>query len=351
MKAAPLMEGLQKSGDHFETVLVHTGQHYDHNLSQLFFEQLKMPRPDSHLGVGSDTHARQTARMMVELEKELTALEPDLVVVFGDVNSTLAAAIVCAKLGIKLAHIEAGLRSFDNTMPEEINRIVTDRLSDLLFVSEDAGLANLRREGVDESKVFFTGNIMIDTLAGHLEAARTSQVLKELSLEPRTYAVLTMHRSANVDDSGVLSRLMGCLAEVSERLPVIFPCHPAAAKRIEEFGILDRRHDGNLRLLQPLGYLDFLKLQAESRLVLTDSGGIQAETTYLGIPCITLRTTTELVATVEIGTNRLCGSDPLMIRSQVDAILNGGGKRGQIPPLWDGCTAERIVGVFNKRLT
>ncbi|UCE25965.1 MAG: UDP-N-acetylglucosamine 2-epimerase (non-hydrolyzing) [Candidatus Zixiibacteriota bacterium] len=350
MKAAPLMDRLQQEPDRFDTILIHTGQHYDHNLSQLFFDQLGMPEPDSYLGVGSGTHAHQTARIMVELEKELMRLKPDLVIVFGDVNSTLAASVVCAKLCLKLAHVEAGLRSFDNTMPEEINRIVTDRLSDYLFATEDAGLVNLRNEGVPDRKVFFTGNIMIDSLVNHLKAARESRILEKLSLEPRNYVAMTMHRPANVDDSETLSRLIKCVADISERIPVVFPCHPRTAKRIKEFGILDGNSHPGLTIEQPLGYLDFLKLQAESKIVLTDSGGIQEETTYLGIPCITMRTTTELVATVEVGTNTLCGSDPQKISAAVDRILEGGGTEGRIPDLWDGNTSSRIVEILRQKL-
>lgn len=344
------MKELQREPRAFDTVLIHTGQHYDHNLSQLFFEQLGMPQPDSYLGVGSGSHAHQTARIMVELEKELIQLDPDLVIVFGDVNSTLAASLVCAKLCVRLGHVEAGLRSFDNTMPEEINRIVTDRLSDYLFVTENAGLVNLRNEGIADHRVFFTGNIMIDSLVNHLKAAREVGVLGRYSLEPQGYAVLTMHRPSNVDDPDVLGRLMKCTAEISERIPVVFPCHPRTSKRLEQFGLLETCQRENFRILEPLGYLDFLKLQAEARMVLTDSGGIQEETTYLGIPCITIRSTTELLATVEEGTNTLCGSDPDKILAVVNDILEGNSRRGRIPDLWDGATAGRIVDVLRDKM-
>ena len=350
MKAAPVMYELLKKPGEFEPVLIHTGQHYDHNLSQLFFDQLKMPKPDSYLGVGSGSHAHQTARIMVELEKELIDHCPDLVMVFGDVNSTLAAAVVSAKLCIKLAHVEAGLRSFDNTMPEEINRIVTDRLSDYLFVTENAGLVNLKAEGVSDDKVFYTGNIMIDSLVDHFQVARQSRVLEKLEVEPRGYIAMTMHRPANVDDPEVLGRLIECVIRISEKIPVVFPCHPRTAKRIEEFGILNGRSHKNFKIEQPLGYLDFLRLQAESRIVLTDSGGIQEETTYLGIPCITMRDTTELVATVEEGTNTLCGTDPQKITAAVDKVLSGEPVTGRIPELWDGQTAVRIVEVLRQKM-
>jgi UDP-N-acetylglucosamine 2-epimerase (non-hydrolysing) len=270
--------------------------------------------------------------------------------VFGDVNSTLAAAVVSAKLCIKLGHVEAGLRSFDNTMPEEINRIVTDRLSDYLFVTENAGLVNLKAEGVSDEKVFYTGNIMIDSLVKNLEVARQSQVLEELSVEPQGYVAMTMHRPANVDDPEVLGRRIDCVVEISEKIPVFFPCHPRTAKRLEEFGILDGRQHKNFKIQKPLGYLDFLRLQAESKIVLTDSGGAQGETTYLGIPCVTLRDTTELVATVEQGTNTLCGTDPQKITAAVDRVLRGEPVSGQIPELWDGESAGRIVEVLRQKL-
>ncbi|MEW6411106.1 MAG: UDP-N-acetylglucosamine 2-epimerase (non-hydrolyzing) [Candidatus Zixiibacteriota bacterium] len=350
MKSAPLLAQLKKYPDKFETVLIHTGQHYDHNLSQLFFEQLKMSQPDVYLGVGSGTHAEQTGSIMVGLEKELIRLRPDLVVVFGDVNSTIAAAIVAAKLCLKLAHVEAGLRSFDNRMPEEINRIVTDRLSDYLFVTEDAGMVNLEAEGVSREKVFYTGNIMIDSLVANLEIAGGSDILGRLSLEPRSYVAMTMHRPSNVDDPEVLGRLMSCIEKISEKLPVVFPCHPRTRSRIEQFGLGAGSTGTGLRLIEPLGYLDFLKLQSEARIVLTDSGGIQEETTYLGIPCITMRENTELLATIDEGTNTLCGTDPECILATVEQILDGRGKKGTIPRLWDGRSSERIVDVLAQKL-
>jgi len=304
MKSAPLMRELQQNTDFFETVLIHTGQHYDYKLSQLFFDELKMPRPDLYLGVGSGSHAEQTASLLIELEKAFMNLSPDLVVVFGDINSTMAAAIVAAKLCIRLAHVEAGLRSFDHTMPEEINRIVTDRLSNYLFVSEPSGLKNLESEGVPKEKVFFTGNIMIDSLVSNLEVAAKSKILERLTLQPENYVTMTMHRPANVDDRESLEALMKGIGIISERMPVVFPCHPRTAKRMQEFGLAANQNGGNgLHLIEPLGYLDFLKLQSNSRLVLTDSGGIQEETTYLGIPCLTMRENTERPATVDIGSN------------------------------------------------
>jgi len=349
MKSAPLMRELGKHPDRFESILIHTGQHYDHKLSQLFFEELKMPKPDIYLGVGSGTHAEQTARIMISLESELGELRPDLVVVFGDVNSTLATSVVTAKLWIKLAHVEAGLRSFDNRMPEEINRIVTDRLSDYLFVSEKSGLVNLKSEGVPEEKVFFTGNIMIDSLVSNLEVAGKSDILERLSLKPREYIAMTMHRPANVDNADILRSIITVIKEISERLPVIFPCHPRTQKRIEEFGLAGAGDD-QFRIVEPLGYLDFLHLQAQSYMVLTDSGGIQEETTYLQIPCITMRENTERPATVDVGTNIIAGVDPQRILEAAMKTLDGEGKQGAIPELWDGKTAVRIVDILSKEL-
>jgi len=351
MKSAPLMRELQQNTDFFETVLIHTGQHYDYKLSQLFFDELKMPRPDLYLGVGSGSHAEQTASLLIELEKAFMNLSPDLVVVFGDINSTMAAAIVAAKLCIRLAHVEAGLRSFDHTMPEEINRIVTDRLSNYLFVSEPSGLKNLESEGVPKEKVFFTGNIMIDSLVSNLEVAAKSKILERLTLQPENYVTMTMHRPANVDDRESLEALMKGIGIISERMPVVFPCHPRTAKRMQEFGLAANQNGGNgLHLIEPLGYLDFLKLQSNSRLVLTDSGGIQEETTYLGIPCLTMRENTERPATVDIGSNIICGTKPEVITGAALKVIDGGGKKGGVPELWDGRTAGRIVDIMKREV-
>jgi len=349
MKSAPLMRELGKYPDRFENILIHTGQHYDHKLSQLFFEELKMPKPDIYLGVGSGSHAEQTARIMIGLESELGELRPDLVVVFGDVNSTLATSVVTSKLWIKLAHVEAGLRSFDNRMPEEINRIVTDRLSDYLFVSEESGLINLKAEGVPDEKVHFTGNIMIDSLVSNLEVAGKSDILDRLSLKPREYIAMTMHRPANVDNAEIFKGIIAVMKQISKRIPIIFPCHPRTQKRIEEFG-LAQAGDDQFRIVEPLGYLDFLHLQAQCRMVLTDSGGIQEETTYLQIPCITMRENTERPATVDVGTNIIAGVGPQRILQEATQTLDGRGKKGAIPELWDGKTAVRIVDILSKEL-
>jgi len=351
IKAAPLIKKLLKNKTEFETILIHTGQHYDKKLSALFFEQLQMPKPDIYLGVGSGSHASQTARIMVEIERSFLDIRPDLVVVFGDVNSTMAAAIVAAKMCIKIAHVEAGLRSFDKTMPEEINRIVTDRLSDYLFVTEQSGLDNLKNEGVPEEKIFFTGNIMIDSLVGNLEKAQKSDILNQLKLESGKYAIVTMHRPSNVDDSETLAGLFKVLSSVSKKLPVVFPCHPRTKNRIEEHGLMKEIPSDNIHMIEPLGYLDFLKLQLDSRIVLTDSGGVQEETTYLGIPCVTMRENTERPVTVDIGSNILCGSDPNRILDVTNEILGGTEKDCDVPKLWDGQTAGRIVDIMKTEMT
>ncbi len=350
MKAAPLMKQLRQHPNAVTPVLIHTGQHYDRNLSELFFEQLKMAQPDLYLGVGSGTHAQQTARIMVELETHMMKEDYSLVIVFGDVNSTLAASVVAAKLLIPIGHVEAGLRSFDPTMPEEINRIVTDRLSNYLFVHEQSGIDNLKKEGVPDEKVFFTGNIMIDSLVGSLEACRQSTILDDLGLEPKKYAVVTMHRPSNVDDTDLLKELLSTLNEIGARVPIIFPCHPRTRNRMSENGVLDKVDTDHLKIIDPVGYLDFLRLQSEAKLVLTDSGGVQEETTYLQIPCITMRHNTERPVTVDVGSNVLVGPNPSKIREAAEEILAGRGKTGEVPRLWDGHTAERITEIILEKL-
>lgn len=351
MKAAPLMDELSKYQDIFAPKLIHTGQHYDYDLSKLFFEQLKMKEPDIYLGVGSGSHAQQTAKIMIELERFFLQDRPDMVIVFGDVNSTMAASIVAAKLWIKIAHVEAGLRSFDNTMPEEINRIVTDRLSDLLFVTEKSGLENLKSEGIAAEKVFFVGNIMIDSLVKNLEIAKKSPILEHLGLEKKGYVALTLHRPSNVDNPAMLRKIIDVLMVIGRKLPVVFPCHPRTQKRLDEFGLRSSIDTRAVRIVEPLGYLDFLRLQTESRFVLTDSGGVQEETTYLRIPCVTLRKTTERPITCEVGSNYLVGDDFDLLLKTVDEILDGRGTKGTIPELWDGKTASRITEILkNSRL-
>jgi UDP-N-acetylglucosamine 2-epimerase (non-hydrolysing) len=343
MKIAPVMQAIGRAG-YAEQRLVHTGQHYDVVMSDVFFADLGMPAPDIHLGVGSGSHAEQTARVLVGFEKVCLEEKPDLVVVAGDVNSTMACAIDCAKLRIPCAHVEAGLRSFDLDMPEEVNRIVTDRLCEILFTPSADGDQNLLREGTDPSRIFRVGNVMIDTLLALLPKARATGSPARLGVVPGHYAVLTLHRPSNVDDPEVLGGLLDALGAIQQELPVVFPVHPRTRKRIEEFGLGAR--SASLRLCEPLGYLDFLGLTSQARLVLTDSGGLQEETTALGIPCLTLRQNTERPITVEEGTNVLVGVDPGRILAAAREALSGGVRTGRAPALWDGKAAERIAEVL-----
>jgi UDP-N-acetylglucosamine 2-epimerase (non-hydrolysing) len=345
MKMAPLVAALRARG--IEQALVHTGQHYDANMSKVFFEDLGLPEPDEHLGVGSGSHAEQTARVMVEFEKVAERRKPDLVVVVGDVNSTLACSVVSAKMGIPVAHVEAGLRSFDWTMPEEINRIVTDRLSEILLTPSPDADENLRREGVPPERIHRVGNIMIDALVAHLAKAERSDVLARFGLRPKSYAVLTLHRPSNVDDAARLEGILGAILRVSRELPVVFACHPRTSQRLQANAAWRRdRGEGRVLETEPLGYLDFLRLTSQSRLVLTDSGGLQEETTYLGIPCVTIRENTERPITVTEGTNVLAGTDPGAIERAALEAISGRGRRGRVPDLWDGRTAPRIAEVF-----
>jgi len=341
MKVAPVMNAL-KTRENIVQTLVHTGQHYDANMSDVFFEQLGIPAPDVNLAVGSGTHARQTAEIMTRLEPVLLDRKPSLVLVYGDVNSTVAAALVCAKLGVGVGHVEAGLRSFDRTMPEEINRLVTDQLADLLFTpSEDADV-NLKKEGIPAGKIFRVGNVMIDSLVKLLPAAR-GQTQNGLRLpQSQPFALVTLHRPANVDDVAILKSILQSLLEVSQDLPVVFPAHPRTRKRIADFGL----HAGQLQVLDPLSYLEFLAMQSRATVVITDSGGIQEETSYLGIPCLTLRENTERPITVSLGTNVLVGRDPDKLRTELSRILAGQAKKGTVPPLWDGHAGERIAAVL-----
>lgn len=351
MKAAPILEAMRAyDGRALAPVLIHTGQHYDHALSDLLFRQLGMPEPDHHLGVGSASQPVQTARIMTALEPLFQELEPQLVMVVGDVNSTVAAAFVAASLRIPVAHVEAGLRSFDRAMPEEINRMVTDRLSDVLFTTEPSGAENLRAEGVDEERIAFVGNVMIDTLLKHRDAAAALDVPARHGLEPGGYALATLHRPSNVDDPATLAAMVGVLESMADRLPVVFPVHPRTGARLRDAG-LDARLRGHpgVHALEPLGYLEFLGLMADARLVLTDSGGIQEETTVLGVPCLTARENTERPVTIEQGTNRLVGTDPDDIMAAVDAVLGEPAHAPPAPEGWDGRAAERIVEVVAAR--
>ncbi|MCS6882518.1 MAG: UDP-N-acetylglucosamine 2-epimerase (non-hydrolyzing) [Oscillochloridaceae bacterium] len=348
MKAAPVWLAVAEAGG-FEQELVHTGQHYDVNMSDIFFAELGLPAPHYHLGVGSGTHAQQTAAVMVAFEKTLAEARPDLVLVYGDVNSTVAAALVCAKLLVPVAHVEAGLRSGDRTMPEEINRLLTDQIADLLFTPSADGDANLLREGVAPEKIVRVGNVMIDSLVRLLPLARRSGVLERLGLAPRGYAALTLHRPSNVDDPARLRDLLATLGALSARLPIVFPVHPRTRKRIEDLGLSAM---GDLRLTEPLGYLEFLHLMSEARLVLTDSGGIQEETSYLGVPCLTLRANTERPITVDHGTNTLVGPRVERLAALFNAILDGDYHWDRRPsggiPLWDGQAARRIVAALER---
>jgi UDP-N-acetylglucosamine 2-epimerase (non-hydrolysing) len=343
MKIAPLMEAFSRRPG-VEALLVHTGQHYDANMSELFFRELGIPEPDLNLEVGSASHAVQTAEIMRAFEPVVLERRPDAVLVVGDVNSTIACGLVAVKLGVRLVHVEAGLRSFDRTMPEEINRVLTDAISDVLFCTEESGVRNLRREGVAAERIHLVGNVMIDTLLRHRKKADQSRILADLGLAPRTFAVLTLHRPANVDEPAVLGRLVDALEEIHADLAIVFPVHPRTRQKLAAFGFAERLAAlPGLRLVEPLGYLDFLKLMAEARLVLTDSGGIQEETTILGVPCLTLRENTERPVTVECGTNRLVGRDAARIVSAWREIRDGAGPPLRVPPLWDGRAAERIA--------
>lgn len=343
MKIAPLVDALSRAPD-VKTLLVHTGQHYDERMSRLFFGDLGIRQPDVNLEVGSCSHALQTAEVMRRFEPVCVEQRPDWVIVVGDVNSTLAAALVASKLGIKVAHVEAGLRSFDRSMPEETNRVLTDAISDLLFVTELSGVENLRKEGIADSKVHLVGNVMIDTLLQSRARADQSTILSTLGISKKNYAVVTLHRPSNVDDTKMFSSILAALEVIARDMPVIFPVHPRTRKNLETSGLGDRSAKiANLRLIEPLGYLDFLKLMSESAVVLTDSGGIQEETTILGVPCLTLRENTERPITVTQGTNRLTGSSTESILSAYREIRGQRSKPVKAPDLWDGRAADRIV--------
>ena len=345
MKVAPIVAAMKRAGTKFQPLVVHTGQHYDAAMSDSFFRDLELPEPDTHLGVGSASHAAQTAAVMERFEPVVLAEKPDWVLVVGDVNSTLACALVCVKLGVKVAHVEAGLRSRDRTMPEEINRLLTDQIADLLLTPSADADANLRAEGLPQERIRLVGNVMIDSLLRNLERARASQIKHELGVGDAEYAVLTLHRPSNVDQRETFARILSALESITKTLPVIFPVHPRTRKTIAELGLSDRvAAMTNLRLIDPLGYLDFLNLYSSARLVLTDSGGIQEETTFLNIPCLTLRENTERPITVELGTNVIVGTDTDRIVAAANAALNGSAKKSPSSiPLWDGHASERIL--------
>jgi UDP-N-acetylglucosamine 2-epimerase (non-hydrolysing) len=346
MKIAPIVAELGRRSGEFEQVLVHTGQHYDEAMSDAFFDDLGIPRPDENLEVGSGSHAEQTAKIMLAFERVVLEQRPDWVLVVGDVNSTIAATLVAAKLGPRVAHVEAGLRSRDRGMPEEINRLATDALADLLLTPSRDADANLVAEGHAPEKIVFVGNVMIDTLLAHRDRARASRVLDDLGVRAGEYAALTLHRPSNVDDRATLAGILGALERIAARLPIVFPVHPRTRARMAEFGL---EPSERVRVVDPLGYLDFLRLYSESRLVLTDSGGIQEETTALGIPCLTLRENTERPITVTEGTNQVVGTDPERIVAAAEEILEG--RRifeGRVPEYWDGRTAARIVDALGR---
>ena len=345
MKMAPILRAFEDYVD-ADPVLIHTGQHYDHNLSDIFFDELGLRFPDICLGVGSGSHGEQTGRLIIELEKIFTQAQPafDRVVVVGDVNSTMAATLAAVKLQIPVAHVEAGLRSFDRRMPEETNRIVTDSLSDLLLVSEPSGVENLTREGHPDDRIRLVGNVMIDTLFHCVANAANQPLLNTLGLEPGKYAVVTAHRPSNVDREETLRGLVEVLVRISEELPVVFPVHPRTRAQLDTFKLMHvLESTSGVQTLEPLGYFDFLALTSQSRVIVTDSGGLQEESTALNIPCLTMRENTERPVTVTEGTSTLCGSDPQILDDNLRAVLNGTYKSGTCPELWDGHAAERIV--------
>ncbi|MDQ2855182.1 MAG: UDP-N-acetylglucosamine 2-epimerase (non-hydrolyzing) [Acidobacteriota bacterium] len=349
MKVAPIVKAMERRPHEFAQLVVHTGQHYDPGMSEAFFRDLDLPKPDRYLGVGSGSHAAQTAAVMEGFEPVVLEEKPDWVLVVGDVNSTLACALVCVKLGIKVAHVEAGLRSRDRTMPEEINRLLTDQIADVLFTPSADGDDNLRAEGIPAERIHLVGNVMIDSLFLHLERAKSSTIRQDLEVADSDYAVLTLHRPSNVDDRETFVGIIEALSQIGRRLPIIFPVHPRTRKAIADLGLEQLiMESAGLRLINPLGYLDFMWLYSGARLVLTDSGGIQEETTALGIPCLTLRENTERPITVEMGTNVVVGTDKDRIIEAAMSALDRqpDGSPARLPPLWDGKTAERIADVL-----
>ena len=376
MKVAPLHKAFnqlainsvnQRTQIKIEHLICHTGQHYDEKMSQVFFDELELPKPDFYLGIGSGSHAEQTAKIMIEFEKILLQEKPDLVIVVGDVNSTIACSLVAVKLGIKTAHVEAGLRSNDRTMPEEINRLLTDAISDYLFVTEKSGVENLKHEGVPEQKIFFTGNVMIDSLVNYLPKTEKSTIFKKLGLinaktkeliksdtekvdstnhtSIHPYILLTFHRPANVDSEEFLKKLISIVGELSKLRKIVFPVHPRTRANLTKLN-LNFESNSNIILTDPIGYIDFLALTKNAELIITDSGGIQEESTYLGVQCITVRNNTERPVTVEVGTNQLIGTDLDLVKEAALKVLNGEKKTGTIPELWDGRAAERIVEIL-----
>jgi len=351
MKVAPIHRAFKKYEDVAKHIIVHTGQHYDAKMSDAFFQDLEMPSPDYFLGVGSGSHAVQTAKIMVEFEKVLIEENPDMVLVVGDVNSTIACSLTAVKMGIKTAHVEAGLRSYDRAMPEEINRLATDAISDYYFITEKSGKENLLREGYDNEKIFLTGNNMIDSQVFALEKSKGSMVLKNLGLEEKSYVLLTVHRPSNVDNKEQLEILLDTFDLISKTKKLIFPMHPRTIKNLKEFGLYSRIEDNSeIILMEALGYIDFLALMKNSFFVMTDSGGIQEETTALGVPCLTLRDSTERPITTEIGTNILVVPSKENILKNVNNYLDSNFKKGELPELWDGRAAERMAEIIINKI-
>lgn len=349
MKVAPLHRAFQEAD--IDSLIVHTGQHYDEQMSDIFFEQLEMPEPDVYLGVGSGSHAEQTARIMTAFETVVEDEMPDLVLVVGDVNSTVACSLVATKLHIPVAHVEAGLRSGDRRMPEEINRIVTDSIANFLFVTEESGVENLRNEGVPDEKVAFVGNVMIDALVTFRKKAAQTTILEDLDVESGSYVAMTMHRPSNVDNREGIEALLSTIKQIAASHPVVFPMHPRTANRFEEFGLADEvKSTANLTVLEPLGYLEFLRLMEHAGVVVTDSGGIQEETTFLQVPCLTLRENTERPITVEQGTNELMPLNPEAVATRVNELMHSSNEGGRVPPLWDGNASKRIVETLKSAL-
>ena len=346
MKMAPVISALREGGIH--SYLVHTGQHYDKNMSQVFFDELKLPVPDKFLGVGSGSHAEQTAKVLIEFEKICLDEKPDLVIVAGDVNSTLACALVASKLNIPVAHIESGLRSFDRAMPEEINRVLTDRISDLLFVTEESGMKHLKREGIQSNKIHFVGNTMIDSVIKSLPVTLGQEPWEKYKLTQNDYCLITMHRPSNVDSQENIGNIISMLNRMSERLQIIFPIHPRTQKALKNSTIT---LSNKIKLLDPLSYFDFLGIMSQAKVVVTDSGGIQEETTYLGVQCITVRKNTERPITIALGTNHLVGNNSDAVLETFNAILNGNIKNGNVPPKWDGKSGQRIAKIIKEYLS
>ena len=347
MKMAPIMEALTAKG--VECLLVHTGQHYDTRMCKLFFEDLGMPQPHVDLGVGSGSHAEQTAEVLKRIEKVMLDSKPDLVVVAGDVNSTLAATLAAVKLHIPVAHVEAGLRSFDRAMPEEINRIMTDSVADYHFTTDAWADEQLMKEGIAREQIFFVGNTMIDSLLKHADRAESSGVLEDLGVTSKGYGVITLHRPSNVDDRETFHGILESLKEISKALPLVFQVHPRTKARMKDFGF-ESYLDGSIKESEPLGYLDFLKLNKHARIMFTDSGGVQEETTVLGTPCLTLRRNTERPITVKEGTNVLVGADPKLILEEAKRVLQCKTCEKRVPPLWDGKTSQRIADIVVERI-